>query len=145
MINKIIRKYETDYDRDVEIEIGERFKQIYCSSETELVNMPYLSTYDFKVIKRGKQTAWLEVKRKEGDWWDTEIIPITKWRFAKESNLPCYMLIERCGKAVLFNITNIIERNLGRETEIKRREDQPEGSKKVVRFSTTTGQTIYYI
>lgn len=140
----IQRKYETGVDRSVEIELGGRYVRCHDTLAT-LENLPYLSTYDFKVFKNGQQVAWLEVKRKTGNFSYTEIIPITKWWFAQKSELPCLFLVERWNKAMLFNVSDLVARNLGREVEITRRADQPEGSRKVVRFSTNYGRVIYYL
>ena len=141
---QIQRKYETEYDRAVEIELGNRF--VYASDDPIRVeNMPYLSTYDFKMYKKDLFYGWLEVKRKSGDFSHTEIIPITKWRFAQHSDFPCFFLVERWDKAMLFDITDIVRKNGGQEIEITRRPDQPEGSRKVVRFPIIYGKVIYYL
>lgn len=144
--NKTIQvKYETEEDKKIELALGEKYT--YCYKGIKVVNQGYLSTYDFKLFSKrnGKFIGWLEVKKKEGMFWDTEIIPITKWNFAKQSEQICLFLVERDCYARLFNITSLIARDLGQEREIKRREDQPEGSRKVVFIPTEEGKIIYYI
>lgn len=145
-IKTIQRKYETEEDKKNELLLGKKY-QSYMQDKVRLVNQGYLSTYDFKVYSNltGRFVYWLEVKKKTGSFWDwpTEIIPITKWTFARKNDTRCLMLIERQEAGYLYNISQILENGHGTEEEITRRVDQPEGSRKIVRFSTQYAKRIY--
>ena len=141
---KTIQKiYETEADKLVELELGRKYHDYY-DPQVELHNNGFLSTYDFSIIRNGRLVGFLEVKKKIGDWWKQEIIPTTKWQYAKNCPHPCYLLIERDDKALLFNVTDLIEKNAGYICEITRRPDQPEGSTKVVKFPVSFGKPIWY-
>ncbi len=143
----IIRKYETDTDKEIEIELGGKFMVFMKSIGIilRLENMGFLSTYDFKIFDDFDHIGWLEVKKKKGFFSKYEIIPITKWHFAQNSGMKCLMLVERDNKAMLFDITKIMENGDYFEREIERRADQPGGSRKVVFFPVKLGQVAYYV
>ena len=146
MKNKTIqRKYETEHDREEEIRLGEKYVE-YMGGRVWVVNLGYLSTYDFKIFSMASKNhyGFLEVKKRSGKFrdWATEIIPITKWSFAKQTDKKCLMLVEKDDACILYDISEIVKNPDLKVEEIRRRSDQPEGSKKVVRFSTDYGKKI---
>ena len=142
----ILRKYETDADKEVERQLGAKYVE-FVDPNCYVKEQPFLSTYDFRIFDLTSDDfkGWLEVKKKAGSFSYNEMIPITKWNFAEHSPLPCYLLIERATEAMLFRISELVKRRVGEEREIKRREDQPGGSRKVVFFPSSEGQLIYFV
>ncbi len=138
--------YETTLDKETERRLGEYYQQVvdpFCV----LQKLSPLSTYDFRILDDSgtRQTGWLEVKKKTGFFSRYEIIPITKWNFAARSPFPCWYMVERETKAMLFSITRLIKDHAGWKQTITRRQDQPEGSRTIVLFPISFGKIIYFL
>jgi hypothetical protein len=140
----ILQKYETEESKREELRLGNLYVRCY-EPKSQVINLGFLSPFDFAIKKSGELYGYLEVKVKNG-WFSTyEIIPQNKWNFLEKSEFPCFLLIEREGTGRLFDLNEILRSGRFYPTEIKRREDQPGGSRKVVKFRSDTGKNIYFL
>lgn len=139
----ILQRYETEADRETEKRLGQEYIK-YCNPNCSVRKTEDLAAYDFRIIENGMAVGWLEVKKKPGTFFEKEIFPANKWHFTKFSPLPCWFLLEKDKEARLFNMTNIVRKDLGVEGEIPRRKDQPGGSTKVTFFPSSEGSLAYF-
>lgn len=145
----MLKKYETSTDKETELLLGNRYETLI--EPTHLVkNCGFLSPFDFRIFKRSTNQffGWLEVKKKPDGFSRSELFPLNKWNFAKrcdEQDIPCYFLVERDYEARLWHINPFLHDDFIQPRDIKRREDQPEGSTKVVFLPSDRGKVVYYL
>ncbi len=115
----------------------------YVRPDVRLSNLGFLSAFDFACFKGEKLDHFLEVKKKQGYFKDSELLPYNKWKFYLKCEVPCLFMVERDLEARLFDLSL-----LSKDTppyEIKRRIDQPEGSKYVLFLPVSISKTVYYL
>lgn len=137
--------YENTKDQENENELGLKFIT-HSKIQVGIEKTPKLHPFDYEILVLSKDArfGWLEVKQKAGSWEGNsyEICPEPKCLFALENKEPCFLLVERNGCGRIFNLSNLLSKNLGFYTTITRG-DRPTEKRKVFKFETRHGKLLY--